>query len=67
MRWSEFLSRFNFRITYKLGTLNTRPDTLSRKSEDVPGSATNDRLRARRKLLINPARFDSSILSSLLN
>jgi hypothetical protein len=63
MRWSEFLSRFNFRITYKPGTLNTRPDALSRKPEDVPTSENDDRLRARRRALIDPAKFDASMLA----
>jgi transposase InsO family protein len=63
MRWSEFLSRFNFRITYRPGTLNTRPDALSRKPEDTPSTESDDRLRARRKALIDPAKFDPSMLS----
>lgn len=61
IRWSEFLSRFNFRIKYRPGTLNTMPDALSRKPEDVPLHAADDRLRARRRALIDPERFDPSI------
>jgi len=62
MRWSEFLSRFNFQITYRPGTLNTRPDALSRKPEDLPGDDTDDRLRARHKALIDPWKFDPDYL-----
>lgn len=58
MRWSEFLSRFNFRIRYRPGTLNTMPDALSRKPEDVPRDETDDRLRARNRALIDPGKFD---------
>lgn len=58
MRWSEFLTKFNFRIKYRPGTLNTIPDALSRKPGDVPVDETDDRLRARRRPLINPDRFD---------
>jgi hypothetical protein len=65
MRWSEFLSRFNFRIVYKPGTLNTRPDALSRKPEDVPHSETDDRLKARKRALISPAKFDATMLNCL--
>jgi hypothetical protein len=67
MRWSEFLSRFNFKIVYKPGTLNTRPDALSRKPEDVPRSENDDRLKARRRPLIDPAKFDATILASMLD
>ena len=35
-RWSEFLSRFNFRIVYRSGGLNTRADALTRRSGDLP-------------------------------
>ena len=33
VRWSEFLSQFNFRIVYRPGSKAARPDALSRKSE----------------------------------
>jgi hypothetical protein len=58
MRWSEFLSRFNFRIIYRPGSANARPDALSRKPEDTPTDVKDDRLRNRKRPLINPSRFD---------
>ena len=36
VRWSEFLSRFNFQITYRLGKLGGKPDTLTRRSGNLP-------------------------------
>jgi RNase H-like domain found in reverse transcriptase len=36
VRWWEFLSRFNFRITYVKGSLNIVADALSRKFEGLP-------------------------------
>jgi hypothetical protein len=36
VRWWEFLSRFNFHITYVKGSLNVVADALSRKFEGVP-------------------------------
>lgn len=33
-RWSEFLSRFNFKITYRPGSFNTKADALTRRSRD---------------------------------
>ncbi|KAI1676228.1 reverse transcriptase [Pyrenophora tritici-repentis] len=35
-RWSEFLSRFNFVITYRPGKLGAKPDALTRRSGDLP-------------------------------
>ena len=34
--WSEFLSRFNFKITYWPRKQGEKPDTLTRRSEDLP-------------------------------
>lgn len=35
-RWSEFLSRFNFKISYRPGKQGVKPDALTRRSEDLP-------------------------------
>ena len=35
-RWSEFLSRFNFKILYRPGKQGAKPDALTRRSEDLP-------------------------------
>lgn len=35
-RWSEFLSRFNFKIKYRPGKQGGKPDALTRRSEDMP-------------------------------
>lgn len=35
-RWSEFLSRFNYRITYRPGKQGGKPDALTRRSGDLP-------------------------------
>lgn len=40
-RWSEFLSRFNFKICYRLGVLNTPADILSRPPGDPDPSLQN--------------------------
>lgn len=67
VRWSEFLSQFNFQITYRPGTRATRPDALSRRSEDRPaGESDDDRLRHRERVVLPPDRFDSTALEHLL-
>ena len=35
-RWSEFLSRFNYFITYRPGKAGGKPDALTRRSGDLP-------------------------------
>jgi hypothetical protein len=35
-RWSEFLSRFNFTIVYRPGKQGIKPDSLTRRSQDMP-------------------------------
>src|SRR5258706_15182857 len=34
--WSEFLSRFNFKIVYRPGKAGGKPDALTRQSGDLP-------------------------------
>jgi hypothetical protein len=34
--WSQFLSQFNFKIVYHPGTAGGKPDTLTRRSRDLP-------------------------------
>ena len=35
-RWSEFLSRFNFKIVFRPGHQGSKPDALTRRSADLP-------------------------------
>ena len=35
-RWSEFLSRYNFRIIYRPRKQGEKPDALTRRLEDLP-------------------------------
>ena len=61
VRWSEFLSRFNFRIIYRPGSRATRPDALSRKKEDRPQHAgEDDRVKNRNRQVLPPERFDEA-------
>src|SRR3984957_9838345 len=54
MRWSDFLSKFNFQITYRPGKLGTRPDALSRRAQDMPQEG-DERYLARERRLFDPA------------
>ena len=68
VRWSEFLSSFNFQIVYRPGTKAARPDVLSCKWEDRPKSTNpddDDRVKNCQHVLLPPERFDPVILEQL--
>jgi hypothetical protein len=46
-RWSEFLSRFDFKIVYRLGKQGAKPDALTRRSGDLPQEGGDERLQHR--------------------
>ncbi|KAI0999591.1 hypothetical protein K3495_g8604 [Podosphaera aphanis] len=68
VRWSKFLSQFNFQIVYRPGVKATRPDALSRKSEDRPNKfdGDDDRVKNRERTVLPESRFDSNKLDNLL-
>jgi RNase H-like domain found in reverse transcriptase/Reverse transcriptase (RNA-dependent DNA polymerase)/Integrase zinc binding domain len=67
VRWSEFLSGFNFRIVYRPGTKAVRPDALSRRSEDRPKRAdiNDDRIKNRQRTILPEHIFDPEALAEL--
>jgi hypothetical protein len=54
-RWSEYLSRFNFKITYRPGKDGEKPDALTRRSQDV--TAQEEARQARNQTLLWPGLF----------
>jgi hypothetical protein len=64
-RWAEYLSRFNFQITYIPGNKNTKPDALTRRSQDEP--AQEDARRNRRQVLLKPEIFKLPPQQDVLN
>ena len=53
-RWSEFLSRFNFRIVYRPGKAGAKPDALTRRSGDLPNEEGNERLKFQQQVILKP-------------
>lgn len=51
-RWSEFLSRFDFKITYRPGKQGEKPDALTRRSGDLPTEEGDERLRQQRQAVL---------------
>lgn len=58
-RWSEFLSRFDFRITYRAGKLGGKPDALTRRSGDLPTEGGDERLRHQQQVLLKPQNLSA--------
>lgn len=67
VRWSEFLSQYNFRIVYRPGSKAVRPDALSRRPQDIPDKSRQDdeRLKERKRTLLGHDRFDPETWSIL--
>lgn len=51
-RWAEFLSQFNFRISYRPGKQSTKPDSLTRRSQDLPEGTDDARLQHQHQVLL---------------
>ena len=52
MRWSQELTRYDYRIKYRQGKEAVLPDTFSRRDQDMPYGMGDDRLQARFQRLI---------------
>jgi hypothetical protein len=63
IQWSEFLARFNFRIGYRPESAHARADALSKKPEHMPQGIEDNRLRNRKRPLIQPECFDPETFS----
>jgi hypothetical protein len=57
-RWSEFLSRFNFKINYRPGKQGEKPDALTRRSEDLPKEG-DERLEHQSRTILKRENFET--------
>ena len=60
-RWSEFLSRYNFRIIYRPGKQGEKPDALTRRSEDLPREG-DERLQHQSRVVLKKENFENQPL-----
>lgn len=58
-RWSEFLSRFNFKIVYRPEKYGTKPNSLTRRSENLPKEG-DERLLHQSQTVLKRENFDLS-------
>ena len=64
-RWSEFLSRFDFKIIFRPGKSGGKPDALTRRSGDLPMEG-DERLVANQQAVLKPWNLLSVTTSSNL-
>lgn len=64
-RWAEFLAEFNFVINYRPGKQGTKPDSLTRRSGDLPHSTEDPRVKYQNQVMLKPHNIDPDIKRTL--
>lgn len=64
-RWAEFLAEFNFKITYRPGTQDTKPDSLTRRSDDIPGNHDDERHKYNYRILLKEHYLDKRVRNAV--
>jgi len=57
-RWAEFLEEFDFHIKYRPGKQGTKPDSLTRRTGDLPDSLQDDRVQHQHQTILGEHRWD---------
>ena len=57
--WSEFLSRFDFKISFRPGKQGGKPDALTRRSGDLPGEG-DERLEQQSQVILKKENLDKT-------
>jgi hypothetical protein len=70
-RWADFLSEFNFVIKYRPGKQGTKPDSLTRRTGDIPEGVDDDRIQQQQQQLLKDHIFkqptDSTDIAVLMS
>ena len=64
-RWAEFLSEFNFKISYRPGKQGTKPDSLTRRTGDLPCDDSDERRRYQQQILLKPGNLEPGIRNAV--
>jgi len=67
VRWSEFLSRFNFKIMYHSSELNTRVNAFTRQSEDLFLNEENSRREHQWQIVLKSKNLEIQVLINVLD
>ncbi|KAI0992537.1 hypothetical protein K3495_g15648 [Podosphaera aphanis] len=65
VRWSEFLSQFDFVIKFRSGKDNIKADLLTRRSQDLPKDDSDPRIQFQKQTLLPSYKLDNSIIEDL--
>jgi hypothetical protein len=57
-RWAEFLSAFKFKIVYRKGKANDLADALSRRPNEIPQDADDERIKGMERTLLPADRIE---------
>ena len=57
-KWAEFLSEFNFFVTYQTEKKNNKANALTQKLHEFPANNKNNRQEYRMQVLLPPERID---------
>ena len=60
-RWAEFLSEFNFQISYKPSKKGKKPDTLTRLAQDKRKGINNSRQQHQFQTVLKTSQLDKNI------
>ena len=60
--WSEFLSRFNYKINFRPGKTGGKPDVLTRSSGNLP-KKRDERLKIQQQVIIKPENISLAATS----
>ena len=64
-RWAEFLSEFNFLITFRPGKQNTKPDSLTRRTGDLPEGIYDERKLHNHRRLLKEEHLDKGVRNAV--
>jgi hypothetical protein len=64
-RWSKFLSRFDFKITYRFDIVEEKLDALTRKSEDL-SKKENERLQHQNQTILKSQNLNIAATNEAL-
>ena len=57
-KWAEFLSEFNFKVTYQTGKKNDKADALTRKPNKQPANEKDKQQEHKMQVLLPPERVE---------
>ena len=65
VRWSEFLSQFDYMLTYRPRKDGETPDSLTRRSQDLPKDSTDARILYQNQTFFKDHHVDEAIKEDL--